>query len=113
MLNFQPIKRNLTPGKGGGMLNGERDQSQLERIGCGFIIRTRKEFNSVFTKPMYKVKEFWKSKTLWFNILSVISLAGAEIAGANLSQKFTIFVTVLVASVNAILRVYFTESKLK
>jgi len=62
---------------------------------------------------MYKVKEFWKSKTLWFNFLTLISLTGAGLSGAILPPHISTFVTLLVASVNAILRVYFTESKLK
>lgn len=60
------------------------------------------------------MKVWWQSKTLWFNVLTLVGLALAHFLNAGLisDPQVVAYLTEVVALVNLVLR-FFTGSELK
>lgn len=57
-------------------------------------------------------KPFYKSKTLWFNILIILILVIEYFLANQLFQDYYHFQALGILVINAVLRLFFTEAKL-
>jgi hypothetical protein len=55
------------------------------------------------------VKEFWKSKTLWFNVLAVLVFVASQFGFADFSPDPNVL-AIVAAVVNLVLRFFTTKS---
>jgi hypothetical protein len=58
------------------------------------------------------MKPWYKSKTMWFNIITLILGVAAALLGVVETKAWVIGLTVLMALGNGILRLYFTDTKI-
>jgi len=56
------------------------------------------------------VKQWWKSKTVWFNVISLALGVLGAVLGILRDQKAIIAVTAVIALGNGVLRIWFTDS---
>lgn len=56
------------------------------------------------------MKQWWKSKTVWFNVISLALGVLGAVLGILRDQKAIIAVTAVIALGNGVLRIWFTDS---
>jgi hypothetical protein len=58
------------------------------------------------------VKKWWQSKTVWFNLISLVIGVLVAVLGIVREQTWAVILTVFIAVGNGVLRIWFTDSSI-